>query len=232
MRSGRRAGLRSRRRRHSAPRLGRHRAAPALPPTDVVGRAKQIFRRDVGPLLPAIRLEGAQRTKTNVDSKRCSGIRDPGASPQLITGRRRVVASVGTRKSAIPFLMKKALATEGVRDDIAAVRHDLPHMPSLGVSSLDSRPPWRHGGLLFLPLPVLGRVDPDSRRIPGKTAKDYANGLGSAELEALPFRLADWSLRNAPAPQFRSGWLGRITPRPITQGGASRSRKRIFSARA
>ena len=29
------------------------------------------------------------------------------------------------------------------------MRHDLPHMPSLGVSSLDSRPPWRHGGLLF-----------------------------------------------------------------------------------
>jgi hypothetical protein len=45
--------------------------------------------------------------------------------------------------------MKKVLAIVGVRDDIAAVRHDLPHMPSLGVSSLDSRPPWRHGGLLF-----------------------------------------------------------------------------------
>src|ERR1700722_15360386 len=47
--------------------------------------------------------------------------------------------------------MEKALAIVWVRDDIAAVRHDLPHMPSLGVSSLDSRPPWRHGGLLFLP---------------------------------------------------------------------------------
>ena len=47
------------------------------------------------------------------------------------------------------FFMKKALAIFGVGDDIAAVRHDLPHMPSLGVSSLDSRPPWRHGGLLF-----------------------------------------------------------------------------------
>ena len=44
---------------------------------------------------------------------------------------------------------KKTLAIFGVSDDIAAVRHDLPHMPSLGVSSLDSRPPWRHGGLLF-----------------------------------------------------------------------------------
>src|ERR1700723_3813729 len=44
---------------------------------------------------------------------------------------------------------KKALAIIGVCDDIVAVRHDLPHMPSLGVSSLDSRPPWRHGGLLF-----------------------------------------------------------------------------------
>jgi hypothetical protein len=47
------------------------------------------------------------------------------------------------------FLTKKALATEATSDDIVAVRHDLPHMPSLGVSSLDSRPPWRHGGLLF-----------------------------------------------------------------------------------
>jgi hypothetical protein len=46
--------------------------------------------------------------------------------------------------------MKKVLAIVGVSDDIAAVRHDLPHMPSLGVSSLDSRPPWRHGGLLFV----------------------------------------------------------------------------------
>ena len=45
--------------------------------------------------------------------------------------------------------MNKVLAIVGVDDDIAAVRHDLPHMPSLGVSSLDSRPPWRHGGLLF-----------------------------------------------------------------------------------
>ena len=44
---------------------------------------------------------------------------------------------------------KKTLATAAVSDDIVAVRHDLPHMPSLGVSSLDSRPPWRHGGLLF-----------------------------------------------------------------------------------
>jgi hypothetical protein len=38
---------------------------------------------------------------------------------------------------------KKTLATSEVRDDIVAVRHDLPHMPSLGVSSLDSRPTWR-----------------------------------------------------------------------------------------
>jgi hypothetical protein len=37
------------------------------------------------------------------------------------------------------------------------VRHDLPHMPSLGVSSLDSRPLWRHGGLLFA-VYVLGKV--------------------------------------------------------------------------
>jgi hypothetical protein len=43
----------------------------------------------------------------------------------------------------------KVLAIIEVSDDIVAVRHDLPHMPSLGVSSLDSRPPWRHGGLLF-----------------------------------------------------------------------------------
>jgi hypothetical protein len=47
------------------------------------------------------------------------------------------------------ILWKKSLAIVWVRDDIVAVRHDLPHMPSLGVSSLDSRPPWRHGGLLF-----------------------------------------------------------------------------------
>src|SRR6185437_15623528 len=50
------------------------------------------------------------------------------------------------------FFMKKALATEVAYNDIAAVRHNLPHMPSLGVSSLDSRPPWRHGGLLFCQL--------------------------------------------------------------------------------
>jgi hypothetical protein len=43
--------------------------------------------------------------------------------------------------------MKKVLAIVGVRDNIAAVRHDLPHMPSLGVSSLDSWPP--QGGFLF-----------------------------------------------------------------------------------
>src|ERR1700722_15780137 len=49
--------------------------------------------------------------------------------------------------------MKKVLAISGFEDDIAAVRHDLPHMPSLGVSSLDSRPPWRRGGLLFSPVP-------------------------------------------------------------------------------
>jgi hypothetical protein len=53
--------------------------------------------------------------------------------------------------------MKKVLAIVGVSDDIAAVRHDLPHMPSLGVSSLDSRPPWRHGGLLFFRY-FLGKV--------------------------------------------------------------------------
>src|SRR5579863_4391321 len=44
---------------------------------------------------------------------------------------------------------KKSLARANVRADIVAVRHDLPHMPSLGVSSLDFRPPWQHGGLLF-----------------------------------------------------------------------------------
>ena len=48
---------------------------------------------------------------------------------------------------------KKRLATAAVSTDIVAVRHDLPHMPSLGVSSLDSRPPWRHGGLLFCRFP-------------------------------------------------------------------------------
>src|ERR1700733_10533617 len=41
----------------------------------------------------------------------------------------------------------------GGQHDIVAVRHDLPHMPSLGVSSLDSRPPWQRGGLLFSPVP-------------------------------------------------------------------------------
>jgi hypothetical protein len=50
--------------------------------------------------------------------------------------------------------MKKSLATAAVSDDIVAVRHDLPHMPSLGVSSLDSRPPWQHGGLLFCHFPL------------------------------------------------------------------------------
>ena len=49
---------------------------------------------------------------------------------------------------------KKTLATAALSDDIVAVRHDLPHMPSLGVSSLDSRPPWQHGGLLFSPVPL------------------------------------------------------------------------------
>jgi hypothetical protein len=49
---------------------------------------------------------------------------------------------------------KKTLATAAVSGDIVAVRHDLPHMPSLGVSSLDSRPPWRHGGLLFSTVPL------------------------------------------------------------------------------
>src|ERR1700733_12390810 len=49
--------------------------------------------------------------------------------------------------------MKKRLATAAVSTDIVAVRHDLPHMPSLGVSSLDSGPPWQHGGLLFSLVP-------------------------------------------------------------------------------
>src|ERR1700677_977708 len=49
----------------------------------------------------------------------------------------------------VRIFTKKALAIVGVGDNIVAVRHDLPHMPSLGVSSLDSRPPWRHVGLLF-----------------------------------------------------------------------------------
>ena len=49
---------------------------------------------------------------------------------------------------------KKTLATAAVSGDIVAVRHDLPHMPSLGVSSLDSRPPWQRGGLLFSPVPL------------------------------------------------------------------------------
>ena len=53
---------------------------------------------------------------------------------------------------------KKALAIVGVGDDIVAVRHDLPHMPSLGVSSLDSRPPCRHGGLLFFAVDALGKA--------------------------------------------------------------------------
>ena len=49
---------------------------------------------------------------------------------------------------------KKTLATAAISDDIVAVRHDLPHMPSLGVSSLNSRPPWQRGGLLFSPVPL------------------------------------------------------------------------------
>ena len=56
---------------------------------------------------------------------------------------------------AAPFGMKKTLARAARSTDIVAVRHDLPHMPSLGVSSLDSRPPWRHGGLLFYPVCAL-----------------------------------------------------------------------------
>src|ERR1700733_13516601 len=54
---------------------------------------------------------------------------------------------------------KKTLATAAFSDDIVAVRHDLPHMPSLGVSSLDSRPPWQHGGLLFLPVSAAFAID-------------------------------------------------------------------------
>src|SRR6201986_343941 len=56
---------------------------------------------------------------------------------------------------AAPVGMKKTLARAARSTDIVAVRHDLPHMPSLGVSSLDSRPPWRHGGLLFYPVCAL-----------------------------------------------------------------------------
>ena len=55
---------------------------------------------------------------------------------------------------------KKTLATAAFSDDIVAVRHDLPHMPSLGVSSLDSRPPWQHGGLLYF-LPPGRRSQPE-----------------------------------------------------------------------
>ena len=35
-------------------------------------------------------------------------------------------------------MVQKILAFRASEADIAAVRHDLPHMPSLGVSSLDS----------------------------------------------------------------------------------------------
>src|SRR5260221_2172194 len=39
---------------------------------------------------------------------------------------------------------KKYLAFGAPHGDIVAVRHDLPHMPSLGVSSLDLGRLWRH----------------------------------------------------------------------------------------
>src|SRR5580693_7708220 len=62
-------------------------------------------------------------------------------------------ATVPRIQGSVIHRAKKTLATAAVSDDIVAVRHDLPHMPSLGVSSLDSRPPWQRGGLLFSPVP-------------------------------------------------------------------------------
>ena len=63
-------------------------------------------------------------------------------------------ATVLRIRGSVIHRAKKTLATAAISGDIVAVRHDLPHMPSLGVSSLDSRPPWRHGGLLFSAVPL------------------------------------------------------------------------------
>src|ERR1700688_115659 len=77
--------------------------------------------------------------------------------------------------------MKKRLATAGLSNDIVAVRHDLPHMPSLGVSSLDSRPPWQHGGLLFSAI-----SSPSPISAPRLVAVRCSMGL-LRRLAALPF---------------------------------------------
>ena len=91
------------------------------------------------------------------------------------------------------FFMKKVLAIVGVRGDIVAVRHDLPHMPSLGVSSLDSRPPWRHGGLLFCCYFARSRPKADGLICPHMSGAIYATILyplsrqtGDTAADALP----------------------------------------------
>jgi hypothetical protein len=74
-------------------------------------------------------------------------------------------------------MVQKNLAFARTRDDIVAVRHDLPHMPSLGVSSLDLGRRGNTGGLLFskqrlyskqrLPVhsaAIGGRARPDATR--------------------------------------------------------------------
>ena len=88
---------------------------------------------------------------------------------------------------------KKALAIIGVCDDIVAVRHDLPHMPSLGVSSLDSRPPWRHGGLLFSPVPDLFRFVRCALSHCGAAfAGAFRPALGSFGRQTARFRIAQF----------------------------------------
>jgi hypothetical protein len=85
---------------------------------------------------------------------------------------------------------KKTLATSEVRGDIVAVRHDLSHMPSLGVSSLDSRPPWRHGGLLFSPVPFLLRFVRRPRlRCSAALSTPFDSALGSFGRQAAHFRV-------------------------------------------
>jgi hypothetical protein len=86
-------------------------------------------------------------------------------------------------------------------DDIVAVRHDLPHMPSLGVSSLDSRPPWRHGGLLFCrdvrgKITVPGGRDSDKPRVLYALSRQTDDAaamrspqLGSFSAEAVAVRM-------------------------------------------
>ena len=84
------------------------------------------------------------------------------------------------------FFMKKVLAIVGVRDDIVAVRHDLPHMPSLGVSSLDSRPPWRHGGLLFCCYFARSRPKADGLICPHMSGAIYATANAVVEMMLRP----------------------------------------------